>query len=162
MKTKTKDVLPVLGQALSEPAVRPYVTTILGKMGPVALPTLTPLLKSEDEGARNEAATALALAGAEAAPFLAAALKDKAPCVRLNAATSLVALGPGAKAAMKDLMVVLLKDERREIRKCAAEALGNIGPAALDALPALEDAETDRDADVRIAARAAMKKIAKK
>jgi HEAT repeat protein len=52
---------------------------------------------------------------------------------------------------MKELMTVL-KDERAEVRKYAAEALGNIGPAARDAFSALEDAEGDPDADVRIAA----------
>jgi hypothetical protein len=161
MKSKTKEVLPILGQALSEPTVRPYVTTILGKMGPPALPTLTPLLKSEDEEARIEAVLALGLVGADAVPFLAGALKDNAPRVRLNAAASLGVIGPASKAAMKELIAVL-KDERREVRKYAAEALGNIGPAALDAMPALEDAELDRDADVRIAARAAMKKIQEK
>jgi HEAT repeat protein len=55
----------------------------------------------------------------------------------------------------------VLKDERPEVRKYAAEALGNIGPTARDAFPALEDAEGDPDADVRIATRAAMKKIQK-
>jgi HEAT repeat protein len=160
IKSKTKDVLPVLGEALSDATLRPYVTTILGKMGPVALPTLTPLLKSEEEEARTKAVVALSLVGKDAVPFLAGALKDKSARVRLNAAESLSLIGPEAKAALKELIAVL-KDERPEVRQCAVEALGNIGPAAREALPALEDAESDRDAEVRIAARAAMKKIQK-
>jgi len=89
IKSKTKEVLVVLGDALPDPNLQRYVTTILGKMGPVALPTLTPLLKSEDEDARVRAAAALGLVGKEATPFLAGALKDGNPRVRLTAAASL-------------------------------------------------------------------------
>jgi HEAT repeat protein len=160
IKSKTKEVLPILGEALSDEALRPYVTTVLGKMGPVALPTLTLLLKSEDEDARTQALAALGLVGKEAVPLLADALKDKSARMRLNAAASLARMGPEAKGAMKEL-IAALKDERREIRLRAVEALGNIGPAAKDAFSALEDAESDLDADVRMAAREAMKKIQK-
>jgi HEAT repeat protein len=59
IKSKTKEVLPVLSDVLSDATLRPYVTTILGRMGPIALPTLTPLLTSEDEDARTEALAAL-------------------------------------------------------------------------------------------------------
>lgn len=46
-----------------------------------------------------------------------------------------------------------------EVRKLAALALGAIGPAAKDALPALERAFSDRDKDVAAAARAAVERI---
>jgi HEAT repeat protein len=160
IKSKTKEVLVVLGEALPDPNLQRYVTTILGKMGPAALPTLTPLLKSDDSETRTRAAAALGLVGKDAVPVLADALKDATARVRLTAAASLAQIGPGAKSAVKNLTAAL-KDERPEVRAQAAEALGNIGLEARAALPALDDAESDPDADVRIAVRAAMKKIEK-
>jgi HEAT repeat protein len=44
----------------------------------------------------------------------------------------------------------------------AAEALGAIGPAAKEAIPALKEATEDKNADVRTAAAAALKKTGAK
>jgi HEAT repeat protein len=57
---------------------------------------------------------------------------------------------------------VALKDENNVVRRYAVEALGNIGPAAKDAIRAVEAAEDDEDSEVRIAARAALKKLQQK
>ena len=50
-------------------------------------------------------------------------------------------------------------DGRPVARQWAAEALGALGPAAKDALPALTEAQNDADSRVRGAASAAIRKI---
>jgi hypothetical protein len=60
------------------------------------------LLKDQDVGVRNNAASVLSLFGPEAAPAapaLAKALTDKNPDVRRHAALALGNIGPKAKAA---------------------------------------------------------------
>jgi HEAT repeat protein len=52
-----------------------------------------------------------------------------------------------------------LKDHDGWVRKSAAEALGRIGPAAKDAVPALNELLKDEFKEVRAAAQAALKKI---
>jgi len=47
----------------------------------------------------------------------------------------------------------------REVRRNAADALGELGPAAKEAVPALRKAQVDLSFDVQRAARAALKKI---
>jgi WD40 repeat protein len=63
------------------------------------------------------------------------------------------------KAAVA-LLALAARGERSEVlRALAAEALGRIGPAARDAVPALTAAKTDPAAKVREAAQAAVEKI---
>ena len=52
-----------------------------------------------------------------------------------------------------------LKDPARTVRYAAAYALGEIGPGASDAIPALTDALDDVDDDVAFMAKKAIKKI---
>ncbi|MGO8928115.1 MAG: HEAT repeat domain-containing protein [Limisphaerales bacterium] len=57
-----------------------------------------------------------------------------APIIRLNAAAALVRLGPAAKPAVPEL-IVLLQDDFADAS--AALSLGQIGPEASEAIPAL-------------------------
>ncbi len=56
-------------------------------------------------------------------------------------------------------LIEKLTDEDEGIRRNAAIALGKIGPAAKDAIPALTEALKDEDEEVRDRAQAALKKI---
>ncbi len=56
-------------------------------------------------------------------------------------------------------LVAALKDEASEVRAASAEALGNIGPGAKSALPALEAATADPDKNVAAAARVSLGRI---
>jgi hypothetical protein len=56
-------------------------------------------------------------------------------------------------------LVAHLKDEVPAVRRAAAEALGQIGPEAKAAVPALRDALRDEDGGVRRLAAAALEKI---
>jgi HEAT repeat protein len=55
-----------------------------------------------------------------------------------------------------------LKDKDEEVRRYAAKALGNIGPKAKEAVPALIEALKDENLDVRYYAQEALNKIQKK
>ena len=52
-----------------------------------------------------------------------------------------------------------LKDEYVVVRQAAAEALGRIGPAAKEAVPALKQAENDPSDDVSEAAADALARV---
>ena len=60
--------------------------------------------------------------------------------------------------AVGDLVVVLEKGDAR-LRSLAAQALGEIGPAAKEALPALKRARKSKDADLREKAKAALERL---
>ncbi len=65
----------------------------------------------------------------------------------------------GSEAKAIPLLRAALKDREWSIRFAAASALGRIGPAAKEALPALWPLLHDEDPIVRDAAREAIKKI---
>jgi HEAT repeat protein len=52
-----------------------------------------------------------------------------------------------------------MKDKGVLVRRTAAEAMGQIGPDARSAVPALTEALKDEDEKVRQAAQAALKKV---
>lgn len=131
-------------------------------------------LKSANPGVRAKAAMSLGeLGGAAkvAVPALGTALADRNLDVRYWAANALKKIGPEAKRAMPGLISALktfpggdpeLEGPERyypDVRSVAAEALGAIGPAAQEAIPALKEATKDKNADVRVAAAEALKKI---
>jgi chromosome segregation ATPase len=69
------------------------------------------------------------------------------------------ALAQAGSAAVPGL-IELLADRRPEIRRWAAQVLGEIGPDAEDALDALELARADPDEEVRTAVGKALRRIA--
>jgi len=95
-------------------------------------------------------------------PFssLVGALKDSDPTVRGWTAQAIGWSGRDAVAAVPDL-IALLADEAAGPRNSACIALREIGPAARDALPALRQALSDPNADVRGFAKQAIDTIEK-
>jgi len=74
------------------------------------------------------------------------------------AAFGFEALGPSAKSAVPDL-IILLNDKDQDIRKTAALSLGSIGPEAQDAIPDLIKHLNDLDQDVSVNSAEALKNI---
>lgn len=123
----------------------------------------------------------------QAAPLLARGLSDGEAAVRQVAAARLRQLGPAATPAAKQLAAALADDSLREtaaetliligvaavptlaeqltsqqadVRKYALACLAKIGPAAKDALPAVQKCLQDPDEGVRTIAAAAAARIA--
>jgi HEAT repeat protein len=86
-------------------------------------------------------------------------LTDPDPYVRIQAATLLGGLGAEARPAVP-VLIVLLSEGDIEDRRLAALTLGEIGPAAEDALDALWDAVDDTDEGVVALALDALERIA--
>lgn len=95
---------------------------------------------------------------APALPELVRALNDAVEYVRVPAADALGAMGPAGRAAVRPLAErLLVKDEQGMTLVSVATALGNIGPDAREALPALE--KTLKQLRVNYAVEAAILKI---
>ena len=78
---------------------------------------------------------------------------------RVEAVQGLVAMGPAAAPAIDALRDSLRHDKEPKIRALAAEALGEIGPAAHVALPDLYKAQAEDEAYVKKSAAKAIGKI---
>ena len=67
-------------------------------------------------------------------------------------ATALLLVGNGRaqeKSARIDILIQQMRSPDKDVRRSVAEALGKIGPAAKEAVPALIEALKDPDIDVR-------------
>lgn len=109
----------------------------LGGIGPAAkdaIPALIETLKDEDECVSGEAGIALGKIGATAVPALIKMLKDGDDQVRHSAAW---VLGSKIGSPAVPALIKTLGDKKWGVRASAVEALGQIGPAAKDALPVL-------------------------
>ena len=138
--------IDVLVAALNDPSakMRAAAASSLAKVGLPAAPSVPNLAKGlSDSSPRVRGLTAIALRAigpkAEAAvPQLTTALNDPALPVRALAADALGAIGPQASAAAQALAQRLLaKGESRFVVNSILVALGNMGPAAREALPIL-------------------------
>lgn len=100
---------------------------------------LDELQHPREGGARVRAVEALAQYGEHAVPALRGLLGDEDQLVRSYACVALVRIGPGAEAALPDL-VNLGGDqgESEDLREIAILALGQIGPQAAPAVPMLQ------------------------
>ena len=131
--------------------------------GSAVVPQLREALASESARVRRNAAyilLRLGPAGAGAAVELGAALRDPNVAVRTMAAHTLRRLGSGAQGALAALSGAVSDPALdADIRWCIAEALGEIGPAAESAVPALEEASKAENHDLRVAASEALRKI---
>ena len=83
-------------------------------------------------------------------------------CHRLDAAVALVRLDPESKPLAISVLVELLDDSYWGARESAANALGDIGPGAKAAVPALTKLLRDSTEHVQQASREALKKIKKR
>ena len=148
----------------SDPQVRTAAAWALSQTGTksaAAVPALAKALADVNPRVRTLAAIALEAMGPTAAPAvpnLVEALSDLVDYVRVPAADALGAMGPAGRAAVRPLAArLLVKDEQVMVLRSVATALGNIGPDAREALPALD--QVRRQLRVSYAAEAAMMKI---
>ena len=106
------------------------------------LPELRPLLKDADARVRVSAARSVSLIEGQASPevlqVLVTALASEDSFVSWSAAWTLKRLGPKAAGATEALAGAL-KHRHQDTRLAAAIALGEIGPGAVAAVPALEE-----------------------
>jgi HEAT repeat protein len=166
--------VPALVAALEDANVdvRWAANRALGGIGPAAVPALVDALQHPEEDVRWHAATALGGIGPAAVPALAAALEDPKESVRLRAAAALKLIGKDlrgwAPAALRKMdllgaavpaLVAILKSSDYRTREIAARTLGDIGPVADDAAPALAEALKDPEEGVRRDAAAALRRI---
>jgi HEAT repeat protein len=155
----------------NRPRVSAEAVLALAKIGPGAKAAVPALLKSFQKGddANNHAiAYALGKIGPDAAaaqPALEAALKGGDDSLALVSAWALGKINPGsADVAGRTIPVLIvgLTAPLPQSRQAAAEALGNLGPLAKEAVPALEKAGGDPDANVSKAVAEALKSIGAK
>lgn len=138
-------------ERLADPATAENAASVIGEMGPEAVPVLRDALHNKP--------TKVALAAHEVAVFarLAAPRRYAPEEIRATAAYVLGQLGKDAAEAADDL-VAALNDDDHHVRRRASWALARIGkPAA----PALEAALTNPEPVVRIGAAKALAEIRK-
>ena len=131
-----------------------------------AIPALAKALREDKaEEVRQQAALALGkMRGDELQPAVPAMVeamkKDPDKGVRVFVVHSLSdSLGDGLRAYVKDLADQLIADKDGDVRLALVQALGALGPAAKDALPALNRAAADVQLNVRDEAKKAVKKV---
>jgi hypothetical protein len=144
---------PQLIAALSDPSavVREASAAALAQVGQRAstdaLAALSKALTDADPEVRGLAAVALRSMGPRAVPAipqLVQALNDRVDYVRVVAAGALGAMGASASAAVAPLVTKLLTKDEIFVSSAVATALGDMGPAAKDALPALNQVLAQR------------------
>jgi HEAT repeat protein len=131
-----------------DPRVRQLAAETLGKQSAEsAVPSLAQSLKDVDKGVREAAAKALEQIGTKAILELVGMLGDEDESVRLGSIKVLWRLPADASEfRSKEALAALtaaLKDEVVDVRIHSAMILGNIGPDAKPALPALIEASKD-------------------
>jgi HEAT repeat protein len=132
----------------------------LAQAGPDALCLLSGALRHEDLGVRFEVARGMAGSDERKSLFLddlAAALKDEALPARSAAAYAL--RGTKHEKAAIGVLIEALDEEHRNFSPVAAGYLGEFGPAAKEAIPALEKMAESRHAGPRASAVRALQQI---
>jgi HEAT repeat protein len=124
----------------SDGKVRAYALSGLIRLKPPAdkvLPLLAKRAKEDPESiVRQSALKSLGTLGKEAAPTVIASLDDKEPAVQKAAANALQVIGPkaGVAAIVPALKETAMKAENDDVRKTAAQILGEFGKEGEEAL----------------------------
>ena len=141
---KAKEAVPVLVEALKDVHVRHQAIEALGLIGHVpekVVPVLTEILERDgDDWTRMAVAEALGRIGSaaeDAAPSLLRAMDDPSLYVRSAARKALGRMKLLHKVVPISFFIERLKDQDLVRRREAAMALGEIGPPAKEAIPAL-------------------------
>jgi HEAT repeat protein len=176
MGADAKGTVPALLEAIDatkeDPLLRREIHFALAAIGPdaaAAVPKLTEALGDEVPEIRYSACYALGRIGPSAESCVQAISKlyssDKEDDFqRLSCLWALVHIYPNNEKIQNRAIPVFteaLSDSREHVRAEVANALGDIGPAAKSALPALRQATKDEFAEVREAAKAAIEQISK-
>lgn len=141
-----------------------YATELLPDMlGRDALAALLTVIQQKGNRIDSSVGSALKKLGPEAVPLLVRMLNDvRNPSGQFDAIEVLAMMGPDSKAAVPSLVQALRWKTQvkvgmfvMRIDKTAAWAIGQIGPAAADALPGLSALDNDTDESVRQTAREA-------
>jgi hypothetical protein len=147
-----------------DPQVRAAAAWALSQMAPKGASAIPDLAKAlSDATPRVRALAALALeaigpAAAQTVPELVRTLNDPVDYVRVSAADALGSMGSAGRRAVQPLAErLLVKNEEVMVLRSVAGALGNIGPGAKEALPALR--QTLKQLRVSYAVEAAILKI---
>lgn len=167
-------VVPYLNQLVESDMsvdVRREATKSIGLLGAptakIAVPVLVKALRTDkEEEIRRQAALALGTMGNELNQGMKevfnALREEKDKTVRVYLIRSMTnALGRGMKYYVKELAEHLAKEMDGNVRLAIVQELGALGPDAVEALPALVEAETDLVLAVREAARTAQEQIRK-
>jgi HEAT repeat protein len=160
-----KGFVPLVIAALKDPSptVRWNAAQALRNLGPdakQAIPELAKLLDDENYNVRQNSVQALMNMTPESGSALALGLKSKDlnirnQCLNAFANNKLQVKAPDAVP----LLIEMLKDTAPFVRLQAARALGNFGPEAKDAIPALTKLTLDPNVAVRNNAQQALQKI---
>jgi HEAT repeat protein len=167
--------IPELSDALGSDAdvnVRKEAARAFSLLGLDAKPAIPALAKAlrEDKSAEVRQQAALALGKMRGDEFQAAVpamieamRKDSDRNVRIFVVHALGnGLGDGLRAHVKDMADQLLADADGDVRLALVQELGALGPAAKEALPALNRMVTDVQLTVRDEAKKAVKKVTEK
>ena len=128
---------------------------------PLAIPTLVDCLRETNGYVRTFAATALGSFGAEgraAVPALWEALGSQDTYLAVASASALLRIDEKSDAGWP-LLMDTLRSPVATHRVEAARALGNLGPIAWEAVPALRAALADQDPRVSSAAASALQRV---
>jgi HEAT repeat protein len=151
-------VVEALGDPV--PSVRLAAVEAAGRAGPRQSGNLTKLLKDDDPNLRFQVASALSRFGPEAKgalPALQQAVEDEDRRVAVQVAEALWLIDR-QKTGMAALMRGLVAKDVA-VRLSALRVLGNMGPEARDAVPALLSAAQDSDNLVRGEAVRALQRV---
>ena len=118
-------------------ASRMSISSTLGDLAHHVVPELTEMSRDPDERVRKRGIEALAEAGPEAAPVIGEALRDVEESVQRAAATALRKMGSDAAGAVPELIAAVERRDSAVIGDVVV-ILGQVGPEAKNALPALE------------------------
>ncbi|WP_029629891.1 HEAT repeat domain-containing protein [Zavarzinella formosa] len=151
-----------------DPNVRKESARSLGLLGldaKAAVPVLAKAFKEDTATeVRQQSAIALGRMSGElkqVAMILIDVLRvDPDKTIRVLAVQTLaIGLGNDLKNYLKELVEQLSKDPEGEVRLAIVQEVGNLGPDAKEALPALAKATTDVQITIREAAKVAVKKV---
>jgi HEAT repeat protein len=134
-----------------DPTVVAHAARSLAEIGPPAVSALTEAL--HEARTRYWAVLILSEIGPEAeaaVPALLEAMQQSEAEERRATLVCLGAIGPGGKAACEAIVRTLLRDQNVAVRASAAYALGRIGSASDDVIPALKQSLQDEDAFTRL------------
>jgi HEAT repeat protein len=172
MDPKPKECIAALSQTLKDNdvsvrlAAAGVLATLEGSDSAPAVAVMREAVTSTDANIRRDAASALGECGAKAKSALSVLKKaagDENATVR-NAAALAIARIKTAQANHAAVRILLkgLKEKDAPARQDAARLLGQIGPEARSAIPALSHAVQDESEEVRKAASDALTKIQNK